>query len=152
MRVWYCVSSKLVSSNHIFGKYRNNLLASLCKDPDSRSSLICPLTEATVDGRFQGLASAQRQSPTALRGLGVLSPCGQYTGQCLQVPLWKAGRKADSISFGVLGGCLVAQLCPTLCGPMDCSQPGSSIHRIFQARILEWVAISSSGGSSGPGY
>ena len=36
----------------------------------------------------------------------------------------------------------VAQLCPTLCGSMDCSLPGSSIHRIFQARVLEWVAIS----------
>ena len=36
----------------------------------------------------------------------------------------------------------VAQLCPTLCNPMDCRLPGSSIHGIFQARILEWVAIS----------
>ena len=36
----------------------------------------------------------------------------------------------------------VAQLCPTLCNPMDCSPPGSSVHRISQARILEWVAIS----------
>ena len=35
----------------------------------------------------------------------------------------------------------VAQSCPTLCNPMDCSLPGSSIHAIFQARILEWVAI-----------
>ena len=35
----------------------------------------------------------------------------------------------------------VAQLCPTLCDPMDCSPPGSSIHGIFQARVLEWVAI-----------
>ena len=36
----------------------------------------------------------------------------------------------------------VAQSCPTLCNPMDCSLPGSSVHRVFQARILEWVAIS----------
>ena len=34
-----------------------------------------------------------------------------------------------------------AQLCPTLCDPMDYSPPGSSIHGIFQARVLEWVAI-----------
>ena len=35
------------------------------------------------------------------------------------------------------------QLCPTLCDPMDCSHlPGSSVHGTFQARILEWVAIS----------
>ena len=35
----------------------------------------------------------------------------------------------------------VAQSCPTLSNPMDCSPPGSSIHRIFQARVLEWGAI-----------
>ena len=36
----------------------------------------------------------------------------------------------------------VAQSCPTLCNPMDCSLPGFSIHGIFQARVLEWVTIS----------
>ena len=40
--------------------------------------------------------------------------------------------------------CACAQSCPTRCDPMDCSQPGSSAHGIFQARVLEWVAISSS--------
>ena len=44
----------------------------------------------------------------------------------------------------------VAQSCPTLCHPMDCSLPGSSVHGIFQARILEWVAISFSRGSLRP--
>ena len=44
----------------------------------------------------------------------------------------------------------VAQLCPTLCNPMDGSPPGSYVHGIFQARILEWVAISFSGRSSQP--
>ena len=34
-----------------------------------------------------------------------------------------------------------AQLCPTLCDPMDCHLPGSSVHGIFQARVLEWGAI-----------
>ena len=38
----------------------------------------------------------------------------------------------------------VAQSCPTLCHPMDCSLPGSSVYGIFQTRIMEWVAISSS--------
>ena len=46
--------------------------------------------------------------------------------------------------------CLVAQSCPTLCSPVDCSPPGSSVRRIFQARILEKVAISYSRGSSQP--
>ena len=44
----------------------------------------------------------------------------------------------------------VAQLCLTLCDPMDCSLPGFSIHGVFQTRILEWVAISFSRGSSQP--
>ena len=46
--------------------------------------------------------------------------------------------------------CVLTQLCLTLCDPMDCSPPGSSTHGIIQARILEWVAISSSKGSSWP--
>ena len=39
----------------------------------------------------------------------------------------------------------VAKYCPTLCNPMDCSPPGSSVLGVSQARILEWVAISFSG-------
>ena len=46
---------------------------------------------------------------------------------------------------------LVAQSCPTLCDPMDCSLLDSSVHGIFQAGILEWVAIPSPGDLSDPG-
>ena len=45
---------------------------------------------------------------------------------------------------------LSLQSCPTLCDPMDCSLPGSSVLGIFQARVLEWVAISFSWGSFQP--
>ena len=45
---------------------------------------------------------------------------------------------------------LVAQLCLSLCDPVDCGPPGSSVHGILQARLLEWVAIPSSRGSSQP--
>ena len=48
-----------------------------------------------------------------------------------------------------LGLCFVTQLCPILWDPMDCSPSGLSVHGIFQARILEGVAIPSSRGSSG---
>ena len=51
------------------------------------------------------------------------------------LPWWLSGIESESESE-------VAQSCPTLCDPMDCSLPGSSVHGIFQARILEWVAIS----------
>ena len=44
----------------------------------------------------------------------------------------------------------VAQSCPTLCDLMDCSLPGSSVHGIFQARVLEWGAIAFSGGTKVP--
>ena len=46
--------------------------------------------------------------------------------------------------------CVHAQLCPTLCNPRDCSPLGSSVHGISQARMLEWVAIPFSRGSSWP--
>ena len=52
-----------------------------------------------------------------------------------------------------LSPCMYAKLlqsCPALCDPMDCSLPGSSVHGILQARILEWVALPSSRGSSQP--
>ena len=61
-------------------------------------------------------------------------------------PLFLLPPIPPSISVCVL----VAQSCPTLCEPMDCSPPRSSVHEIFQARILEWVAISFSRGSSKP--
>ena len=44
----------------------------------------------------------------------------------------------------------ITQSCPTLCDPMDCSLPGSSVHGILQARTLKWIAIPFSGGSSWP--
>ena len=44
-----------------------------------------------------------------------------------------------------------AQSCPTLCGPMDCSVPGSSVHGIFQAIVPEWIAISFSRDLPKPG-
>ena len=51
-------------------------------------------------------------------------------------------KLAFSLSFTLISESEVTQSCPTLCDPMDCSPPGSSVHRIFQARVLEWVAIS----------
>ena len=50
----------------------------------------------------------------------------------------------QNLTCSTVHACSVAKLCLTLCDPMDCSPPGSSVHAILQARILEWVAISSS--------
>ena len=54
------------------------------------------------------------------------------------------------INYILYGWCMHALLYPTLCDSMDCGSPGSSVHVISQARILEWVAISYSRGSSQP--
>ena len=47
----------------------------------------------------------------------------------------------DKHQYSIESESEAAQSCPTLCNPMDCSLPGSSILGIFQARVLEWVAI-----------
>ena len=54
------------------------------------------------------------------------------------------------VVFLLLVCCSVSTLCLTLCDPTDCSRPGSSVHGISQARIVEWVAISFSRGCSRP--
>ena len=59
------------------------------------------------------------------------------------------GRKDAGLGRSIFGS-EVAQLCSTLFDPVDCSLPGSSVHGILQARILEWVTISFSRGSSRP--
>ena len=61
----------------------------------------------------------------------------------LLVYLWVYVRTCLSIYLDAdIHICSVAQSCPTLCNPVDCSPPGSSVHGILQAKILEWVAIS----------
>ena len=65
--------------------------------------------------------------------------------------IWEVSDPLSSSNWWVIWvNSEVAQSCPTLCNPMDCSPSGSSVHGIFQARILEWVAISFSKGSSRP--
>ena len=61
---------------------------------------------------------------------------------------WDSPGKSTGVGCHFLLQCMevkseseVAQSCPTVCDPMDCSLPGSSVHGIFQARVLEWVAI-----------
>ena len=60
----------------------------------------------------------------------------------ISIPNFHVRRPAPFLLF------LLIKLCPSLCNPMDYSPPGSSIHGILQARILDWVAMPSSRGSS----
>ena len=80
------------------------------------------------------------------------------TGQPTRLPCpWDSPGKNTGVGCHFLLQCMkvkseseVAQSCPTLRDPMDCSPRGSSIHGIFQARVLEWVAIAFSILSTGP--
>ena len=71
-----------------------------------------------------------RRQPTRL--CGPWDSLGKNTGESCHFLLQWVKVKSESE---------VAQSCPTLRDPMDCSLPGSTIHGIFQARVLEWVAI-----------
>ena len=70
-----------------------------------------------------------------------------HAGLFLEVSLAWMSMEGDPRYGQALIVCSITQSCLTLCDPMDCSPPGSSIHGILQARILEWVAISFSTGS-----
>ena len=87
----------------------------------------------------------QTQSRVNLKGLGSAQPtsCSQdlncyFTALSTHIPISSGPCFVPFHSF------VLSLLCLTLCNPMDYSPPGSSVHGIFQARILEWVAISSS--------
>ena len=79
------------------------------------------------------------------KGIQIARCCAKnWTGLGLTKDIWTAiWSKMHDV-------CMLSRFCqcPTLCDPMDCSLPGSSIHGIVQERTLEWVAISSSRGSS----
>ena len=75
--------------------------------------------------------------------------CATHRRQLTRLPRpWDSPGKNTGVGCHFLLQCMkvkseseVTQLCPTLRDPMDCSLPGSSVHGTFQARVLEWVAI-----------
>ena len=78
-------------------------------------------------------------------GLSNKDLCWLYLGY------WPMTLELTSSRFVGQGVCAqLLQLCPTLCDPMNCSPPASSAHGILQARILQWVTMPSSRGSSRP--
>ena len=88
-------------------------------------------------------------------GAGTLVPIlppSEGTGERQKSWVWilSIERSKQKLSGSIQCVCLYAQSCLTLCYPMDCSPPGSSVHGISQARPLEWVAPSFSRGFSRP--
>ena len=101
-----------------------------------------------------GFSCCEAQTPVvAVARLNCSKACGILPDQgwnpCLlhwqadSLPLSHQGSPLRSY-FKTIVCVFVAQSCPTVCNPIDCSLPGSSVHEILQARILEWVAISCS--------
>ena len=100
------------------------------------------------------------QSPGCGDPEGILSISGStdFCKVCWLVLLWKSLLALLTLIYSshntpllqLACVCLVTQLCPTLDHPMNCNSSGSSVHGIFLARILEWVAIPSCRGSSQP--
>ena len=89
----------------------------------AKSLQSCPSLCDPIDGRQPTRLSGPWDSPGNNTGVGC-----HFLLQCMKV-------KSDSE---------VAQSCPTLSDPMDCSPPGSSVHGVFQAGVLEWGAVDDS--------
>ena len=98
-----------------------------------------PLTENT---QAPDSAGSRHATESELDGRGA------YTG--LVLPSCNSGLTSQVCSHSVPATCRATLLMFSLCDHMDCSPPGSSVPRISEARILEWVTISSSRGSSRP--
>ena len=95
-------------------------------------------------GRGRGIGQPQRRRKysSKQRGQHMQSLVIRQTGHTLE--------KIQAVVLDERMQVLIAQLCLTLCNPVDCSPPSFSDHGIHQARILEWVAIPFSGGFSQP--
>ena len=115
----------------------------------------------TGDARDAGSIPGSRRSPGVRNGTPLQYPCLEIS---VGKGAWQAiGHRATELDtteqlstqthtyvfvYVFVRVCVCTQYCPSLCDHMDYSQPGSSVHGISQARILKWVAISFSRGSS----
>ena len=99
---------------------------------------------------FWALNNVYMYAAAAAKLLSRVRLCATPETAAHQAPRpWDSPGKNTGVGCHLLLQCMkvkseieVAQSCPTLSDPMDCSPPGSSVHGIFQARTLEWVAIS----------
>ena len=104
-----------------------------CSAPQSLLLLLLLLLLLSHFSRVQ-LCATHRRQPTRLRRPWDSPGKNTGVGRHFLLQCMKGKRESE-----------VAQSCLTLCDPMDCSPPGSSIHGIFQARVLEWGSITFSG-------
>ena len=84
-----------------------------------------------------------RVSPINVQWLVGIHRDDDFSNECVDASFFKSAHKWEKGRHGCgYCHCLVTKLCSILCHPVDCSLPGSSVHGISQARILEWVTIS----------
>ena len=103
----------------------------------------CPSEEKQTNKNSAQISPYTKLTQTTAPILGGQKPKGRKNSTFFR----------ERIQFSLKPGKCVsafAQSCPTLCDPMDCSLSGSSVHGIFQVRVLEWIAISFSRGYSQP--
>ena len=105
-------------------------------------------------GSFPSCSALQRHPSKYCAGFGILKhfvvPFISLTYHPVSILVNSKSFHRSNLRTILIPCCLVAQFCPILCDPVDCSPPGSPVHGSSQARILEWVAISFSRGSSQP--
>ena len=90
------------------------------------------------------ILSAMRE--TLIQSLGQEDPMEKEMAVHSSILAWEIPWREDLQCMKVKSESEVAQSCPTLSNPMDCSLPGASIHGIFQARVLDWIASAFSSG------
>ena len=98
----------------------------VCQAPQSMRFFQARILEWVAISFYRG--SSQTRDQTCFSSTG---RCILYHWATWEAPYRNAAAAAKSL-----------QLCPTLCDPVDCSLPGSSVHEILQAKSLEWVAVS----------
>ena len=115
-----------------FLNLKNNKTQDIFTSLASHEPYLCMLSRSVMSNSLQ---------PHGLQPTRLLCPW-DFPGQARMLQ-WVAISYSNIYVYVYGSGGLVAKSCTTLCSPMDCSSPGSSVHGIFQARILEWLAISS---------
>ena len=135
-------------SEYLFSLGRDLVLAFIKENINKRASLIYSFSVSTCSNR----ENKRERKETPLGDSANISYMNDRTKNQVEMSKDSLAWEKNGIRAALIqpSQSEVSQLCPTLCDPVNCSLPGSSVHGVLQARILEWVAISISRGSSWP--
>ena len=142
MKIFIAVAIYLVSQS--VSQFSRSGVSNSLRPHESQHAMP-PYPSPTPGVHSDSHPSSQWCHPAISSSVVLFSSCPQSLPASESFPTYFKIQVASFIENAML-----LQLCPTLCDPMDCSLPGSSVHGILQARILEWVAVPSSRGSYQP--